>query len=176
VTLTVQPLSPGPSSSLRPEELNALFRSRIGTFCHPQDTLLISRSCLGKSGFAISRNLCARSRATQNPEPRWVKESTLLFLSGISLSGNRTCDVGSLHHKSPNPELRWHVRYSLPRHLLSPLYRESRDHDFTSRNFFALKTPNAESRPLRDPVPPVPVDDQRLRLTSGNRQSRFQQV
>jgi hypothetical protein len=66
----------------------------------------------GDLPFALSGNRVSRcretcghgSRVTQNPETRWVKESTLLFLSRISLSGNRRIRCrGSLAPQTPEP-------------------------------------------------------------------------
>jgi hypothetical protein len=109
----------------------------------------ISPSLIGKSGFAISRNSRYCSRANQNPEPRWVNESTLLFFSGISLSGNRYIRCRGFH--APRiPEPRTPMARALsPRHVTSSLL--SIGNRGIAISLFAiplhLKTPNAESRP-----------------------------
>jgi hypothetical protein len=113
-------LSPGPSSSQArrvKDSSNSLVGSSLPTGISFRDLPFSNREI----GIRAFTNPVCTFSCHSKPRTPMVKGSTLLFLSGISLSGNQRIRCrDSLPHKSPNPELRWHVRYSWPRHLLSP--------------------------------------------------------
>jgi hypothetical protein len=96
---------------------------------------------------------------SKTPKPDGSECQCFPFLSGISLSGNRHIRCrGSLAPRISEP--RTPIRtcaLSLPRRLLSPFYRESRDRDFKGRNPFALENPECRTPTSRDLVPRVPV-------------------
>jgi hypothetical protein len=117
------------------------------------------------SGNRVSRyrETCEHgSRATQNPETRWVRTSTLSVPVGDFPIGKSehtmSCFTASLNLRTPNSDA--HVQYPLATSPpLSLLYRESRDRDFTGCDLFALGNPEcripilriANTCPARDP-------------------------
>ena len=153
-------LSPGPSlNSAR--RIKGLFQLPSGVTHSILHAL--SLVSIGNSAFALSRTLRARSRANQIPEPRipMVNESTLPFLLGISLSGNRNIRCRGSHvPRIPEP------RTPMPPVLHSCLgshtatsssgLRGSRIHDTSSLWSKTPKhrTPNADVRDLMPRVPP----------------------
>jgi hypothetical protein len=138
-TLRGDPLSPGPSLT-QARRAVTLFKSRIGTFCYPQDTLLISRLLSREIRVRDIAKLLDTILVQIKPRTLMAKESMVPSFRGFPYREIGECDV-AIHSpsKSMNLELRWHIRYLSPCHLLSRLYRESRDRDFTSRNSFATR-------------------------------------
>jgi hypothetical protein len=124
-------------------------KSRIGTFLHPQGTLLISRLFSREIRFRDIAKLVGTFMCYSKPRTPMGQQSTLLFLSGISLSGNRDlCCRDSLARKSPNPELRY-ARAPILRHVTSSLLSIGNRGIAISPVTIPLhnKTPNVESRP-----------------------------
>jgi hypothetical protein len=84
-----RPLPPGPSSS-QARRATMPFRSRIGTFCHPQDLLSISLQSYREIGFrVIAISALTDSGLTSSRNPMGLNTDTSSLLSRISLSGNR---------------------------------------------------------------------------------------
>jgi hypothetical protein len=92
---------------LRPKESNNSSNSSREFSLPTVTPSAISPSLLGKSGFTISRILCARSRATQNSEPRTLmgQRSTLLPYQGFPYREIAACDVNNLTFQTPSPEV-----------------------------------------------------------------------
>jgi hypothetical protein len=130
-----------------PKSYNAL-RSRIGTFLHPQDPLLISRQYSREIGFRdVAKLVGTVHLLTKTPNPDGSKVNASLFVGDFPIGKSEhpmsrfTCTTNS---RTPNSD----GTCAIPslRHLLSLLFRESRDRDFTVRYFLHREIPNVESR------------------------------
>jgi hypothetical protein len=142
VTLTIQPLSPGPSFTQARRAYNAL-QIPYRDLSSPTGSFVDLPAVFSGNRVSRCRETCGHgSLANQNPEPRWVKGQRFLVRRGFPYREIGTSDVAvHMYHEFPNPELRWHVRYP-PRYVIFSLsslsgisYRESRDRDFTVHNF-----------------------------------------
>jgi hypothetical protein len=144
-----------------------LFKSRIGTFSSPTGTLLIS-PCLGKSGLAISRTLCALFSCNSNSEPRAPMVNGQR--RGFPYRDIATRDVNSLTFQTPSPEVpisrlnatwtplvpgvpRCHVTFGI-----------SRIAESTMPSFPVVENPERRTPILWDLLPPVPalIDGSRI--------------
>jgi hypothetical protein len=148
--LAVQPLPPGPSFSQarRVKELFPLLSGVLNAHRY-----LLSRSPLFLSGNRASRYRETRGTVlvqikTPNPDGSTSQLSLPFGDFPIGKSGCEmlrfTCTVNP---RTPNSDDT--CAFPSLRHLPFPLYRESRDRDFTGRNFFASKSPER-----RTPISP----------------------
>jgi hypothetical protein len=165
------PRTPGPYSS-QARRATMPFRSRIGTFCHPQDALLISLQYFQENWVPRYRETRGHvPRAIQIPETQWV--SMLKLPCSCRGFPYREIDIGDVvFHclpKSPNPDLRWHFRYGtspsgcssscdLSTHVTVsfPLYQ-----DFGVREFEMRRTHTPGIPDPRSLMPPVLCPRQR---------------
>jgi hypothetical protein len=143
---------PGPSlTSARRAFMH--LQSRIGTFCHPQDTLLISRQLSREIGSREIANPACAPRATLKlrspiPEVNGQRLNPRDFPVGKSRMKGHDC----LPSKTPNADARCHVLSST---LTCGTLRDSRPRD-SSVLLSTLKTPKCRVPSPRDLVPPVP--------------------
>jgi hypothetical protein len=109
MTLTVQPLPPRTFFHSGPKS-QRLFQLLTGVL-NTNRNLPFANFPFALSGnrFSLYRETCGHgSCANQNPETRWVKESTLLFGRGFPYREIDICEAAVfLHYKSLNPELQY---------------------------------------------------------------------
>jgi len=84
VTLTVQPLPPGPSSSLAQRAIS-LFKSRIRILCHPQDILLISQQLSQEIEFQDIVNPVCTFSCNSKPRTPMGQQSTFSYIGDFPI-------------------------------------------------------------------------------------------